>query len=88
MSKIILALTAALVVALPSIGNATSPRSAMVASCYCHGCGCKGGPGWRIQEGPRQGQCVSHANLSTDCGSPASTHCTYEGAPQKCPPGS
>ena len=49
--------------------------------CRCQGCGCKGGPGWRGQDG----QCVSHANLTKDCGSPPSTRCTYEGAQQICP---
>jgi hypothetical protein len=50
------------------------------SACRCQGCGCKGGPGWRGQNG----QCVSHANLTKDCGSPPSTRCTYEGAQQVC----
>jgi hypothetical protein len=55
----------------------SSPRSAATDSaCRCEGCGCKGGPGWRGQNG----QCVSHANLTKDCGSPPSTRCTHEGA--------
>jgi hypothetical protein len=62
--------------------TSSSPRSAATDSaCRCQGCGCKGGPGWRGQNG----QCVSHANLTKDCGSPPSTRCTYEGARQVCP---
>ena len=66
---------------LPLVFTSSSPRSAAADSCRCHGCGCKGGPGWRGQNG----QCVSHANLTKDCGSPPSTRCTYEGAQQICP---
>jgi hypothetical protein len=51
------------------------------SACRCTGCGCKGGPGWR---GPG-GQCVSHASLTKECGSPPSSRCTYEGARQVCP---
>jgi hypothetical protein len=60
----------------------SSPRFAATGSvCYCQGCGCKGGPGWRGQNG----QCVSRANLTKDCGSPPSMRCTHEGARQVCP---
>jgi hypothetical protein len=62
--------------------TSSSPRSAATDSaCRCEGCGCKGGPGWRGQNG----QCVSHANLTKDCGSPPSTRCAHEGARQVCP---
>jgi hypothetical protein len=62
--------------------TSSSPRYAATDSaCRCQGCGCKGGPGWRDQNG----QCVSHSNLTKDCGSPPSTRCTYEGARQVCP---
>jgi len=43
----------------------------------CHGCGCKGGPGYR---GPN-GQCVGFKNLDKVCGVPPATHCTFENAP-------
>ena len=43
----------------------------------CHGCGCKGGPGYR---GPN-GQCVGFKNLNHVCGVPPTTHCTFENAP-------
>ena len=66
---------------LPLAFTSSSPRAAEADSCRCHGCGCKGGPGWRGQNG----QCVSHANLTKDCGLPPSTRCTYEGAQQICP---
>jgi hypothetical protein len=69
---------------VPDYVSSTSspPRAAATGSaCRCQGCGCKGGPGWRGQNG----QCVSHADLTKDCGSPPSTRCTYEGARQVCP---
>ncbi|MFA6267504.1 MAG: hypothetical protein WC670_17530 [Pseudolabrys sp.] len=50
------------------------------ADCFCKGCGCKGGPGWR---GPG-GNCVSHKALSKTCGSPPGAPCAYEGAQQVC----
>jgi hypothetical protein len=37
--------------------TSSSPRS-VADSCRCHGCGCKGGPGWRRQDG----QCVSQSD--------------------------
>jgi hypothetical protein len=69
-------------VSKPAAFTSSSPGSAATGSaCRCEGCGCKGGPGWRGQ----YGQCVSHANLTRDCGSPPSNHCTYEGTRQVCP---
>ena len=53
-----------------------------LAQCICHGCGCKGGPGWRNSS---TGQCVSHKQLKQVCGDPPTTSCTYEGAKQVCP---
>src|SRR5262249_37091340 len=54
-----------------------------LAQCICHGCGCKGGPGWRDNS---TGQCVSHKQLFQICGKPPSEEkCHYEGAPQVCP---
>ena len=53
------------------------------SECRCIGCGCNGGSGWRT----RGGSCVSHANLTRDCGSPPSLRCTHEGAQQVCPSG-
>ena len=65
----------------PASFTSQSPRSAATGSvCRCEGCGCKGGPGWRGQNG----QCVSHSNLTRDCGSPPSARCTYEGTRQVC----
>ena len=67
---------------VPQAFSSSSPRSAANGSaCRCKGCGCKGGPGWRGQSG----QCVSNADLTKVCGSPPSTRCTHEGAPQVCP---
>src|SRR5262249_52764537 len=61
--------------------TSSSPRAAATdTACRCQRCGCKGRPGWRGQNG----QCVSHANPTKDCGSPPSTRCTYEGAQQVC----
>ncbi|MFK4823748.1 thermonuclease family protein [Paenochrobactrum sp. BZR 588] len=43
---------------------------------YCSGCGCKGGPGWRIH---KSGKCASHKNLAKQCGSPPNpARCTNE----------
>jgi hypothetical protein len=54
-----------------------------LAQCICHGCGCKGGPGWRNNS---TGQCVSHKQLKQVCGDPPDTSkCIYERAPQVCP---
>lgn len=44
----------------------------------CRGCGCKGGPGWRVH---RTGKCASNRNLSKECGNPPSAAlCTFENA--------
>lgn len=42
----------------------------------CHGCGCRGGPGYR---NPRTGQCVGKAQLRAVCGSPPTSRCLREG---------
>jgi hypothetical protein len=55
----------------------TSPAS---ADCFCKGCGCKGGPGWR---GPND-QCVSFKQLTKTCGQPPGAPCRYEGTTQVC----
>lgn len=52
-----------------------------VLACECHGCGCKGGPGWRDQ----QGRCVSYKKMKAVCGEPPTRSCSYEGASQICP---
>ena len=41
-----------------------------LAQCICHGCGCKGSPGWRNNN---TGQCVSHKHLKQVCGDPPDT---------------
>lgn len=44
----------------------------------CSGCGCRGGPGWRVH---RTGKCASHKALAKECGSPPNnTLCTFENA--------
>ena len=43
----------------------------------CHGCGCKGGAGYR---GP-DGKCVGFRNLDRVCGVPPETRCVFENAP-------
>jgi hypothetical protein len=51
----------------------------------CNWCGCKGSPGYRVganvESGNQRliGQCVSHRDLNIVCGTPPTTHCTYEG---------
>jgi hypothetical protein len=63
------------------IFTATSPAPADAAGCperpACHGCGCKGGPGYR---GP-DGQCVGYRDLDRICGNPPASHCVFENAP-------
>ncbi len=51
-------------------------RAALSVEYRCRGCGCKGGPGWRVH---RSGRCASSRNLAFECGSPPSERlCTYE----------
>ncbi|MEN3145229.1 thermonuclease family protein [Ochrobactrum sp. WV_118_8] len=51
-------------------------RPVIQISDKCRGCGCKGGPGWRVHA---TGQCASFRNLAQNCGSPPSEAlCTYE----------
>lgn len=50
--------------------------SGEVQTAFCSGCGCKGGPGWRIH---RTGKCASHKNIRKECGNPPSPRrCTRE----------
>ena len=45
----------------------------------CHGCGCKGGPGYREIA---SGKCVGFKQLDKKCGSPPSSLlCAFENAP-------
>lgn len=51
-------------------------HSSMAISVKCQGCGCKGGPGWRIKS---SGKCASHRNIAQKCGSPPQPSlCTRE----------
>ena len=43
----------------------------------CHGCGCKGGPGYRAPDG----HCVGFNELVEVCGNPPTTFCVFENAP-------
>jgi hypothetical protein len=43
----------------------------------CHGCGCKGGPGYRMPDG----RCAGYANLIRECGPPPHALCRRECAP-------
>lgn len=52
----------------------------IAAACVCHGCGCKGGPGFR----GLNGRCVSYKKLDETCGSPPTTRCVYEHVKQEC----
>jgi len=60
---------------------AAQPNPAAAEACperpACHGCGCKGGPGYR---GPN-GQCVGFKTLTHICGTPPTERCTFENAP-------
>ena len=44
---------------------------------FCRGCGCKGGPGYRDQDG----RCVGYAEIIRKCGPPPHSLCTAECAP-------
>ncbi len=63
---------------------ALSPSPSLAAGCIidstpCHGCGCKGGPGYRHIE---SGRCVGFKQLKAKCGSPPSAaRCVFENAP-------
>lgn len=47
----------------------------------CLGCGCKGGPGYRVLQGSRKGGCVSYSNLVRDCGPAPHGKCRSECVP-------
>jgi len=66
-----LALIAALAVWPVSRGQAACPERPP-----CHGCGCKGGPGYRAPDG----HCVGFRELDKVCGNPP-TRCVFENAP-------
>lgn len=58
----------------PMPANAEAVETYQLAR--CSGCGCKGGPGWRIH---KSGRCASFKNLAKECGSPPSAaRCTNE----------
>lgn len=44
----------------------------------CKGCGCKGGPGYRINA---TGKCAGFKALERQCGNPPTLRCTFENAP-------
>ena len=69
-----LALISAALMFTPPAPVLTSTHTPQSAS--CSGCGCKGGPGWRIN---RTGKCASHKNIRKECGNPPSPRrCTKE----------
>ena len=67
--------------------NQSPEKSTILSSAYkapstvmtfigCKGCGCRGGPGWRIN---KTGKCAGHKNLHRKCGNPPSPkRCTKE----------
>ncbi len=44
----------------------------------CKGCGCKGGPGYRVDA---TGKCAGFKALKRQCGDPPTLRCTFENAP-------
>jgi hypothetical protein len=66
---------------IPLVLATTGAAPADAAGCperpACHGCGCKGGPGYR---GP-DGQCVGYRDLERVCGDPPTSRCVFENAP-------
>src|SRR6266540_323172 len=69
-----------LLISIAPLAVFVEARTAL-AECYCQGCGCKGGPGWRDPSG----RCVSHKQLYKICGRPPGYPCRFEGATQVCP---
>src|SRR3954447_18059747 len=60
-----------------------SASPALDGTCRCQGCGCRGGPCWRIN---RTDQCASNVNLARECGDPPeNTLCIPERVAQICP---
>lgn len=47
----------------------------------CQGCGCQGGPGYRIREGANRNECVSYRALISECGPPPHSRCDRECTP-------
>ena len=43
----------------------------------CHGCGCRGGPGYRAPDG----HCVSYREIARVCGANPAERCTFENLP-------
>jgi hypothetical protein len=75
MKTLLAAMISLLLVASPSVA---------FDDCHCHGCGCKGGPGWRVL-GTRH--CASWKRIDDDCGKPPrdNSRCRCEGVEQVCP---
>ncbi len=64
-----------------AIVAATTPAPArcLLDRTPCHGCGCKGGPGWREIA---TGRCVGFRDIDQRCGRPPSPSlCVFENAP-------
>ncbi len=67
-------LSAAVVVALPTPSSNGTGKA--WSSIKCSGCGCKGGPGWRVH---KSGRCASYKSLAKECGNPPKPAlCTFE----------
>jgi hypothetical protein len=72
----IAAIVAALALVFPAPINAPAAMTESHIEAFCKGCGCRGGPGWRIH---RTGQCAGHKNIDKECGRPPSPAlCTKE----------
>jgi len=69
------------VAALAMLATAFAWSPPAIAKCperaTCHGCGCKGGPGYRAPDG----HCVGFVELTKVCGTPPETRCKFENAP-------
>jgi len=70
-SLVLIALACLLALALPASGRCPDRPP-------CKGCGCKGGPGYRIKA---TGKCVGFKALMAKCGDPPTLRCTFENAP-------
>lgn len=66
------------VAAMVSFDEQAEAKCAPSTGC-CHGCGCKGGPGWREMATER---CVGFRDIDQKCGRPPSNRlCVFENAP-------
>jgi len=77
-----LALLGRIIITVAFVGLLSPVAASHAAGCperpSCTGCGCKGGPGYRVNA---TGECVGFKVLKAKCGNPPTQKCTFENAP-------